>query len=143
MVAAFSWVQLCCQFLTVTQQLGPPNLTQLTWPFQHVSLCPSHISLLSWVQKMKKSNTQQPKKPNWTSRLPDFEPISLSLSLSLSLKWFGRSIFPPSYSPFYWEIIRSIRRTADVVFLDFITNKMLLFMQIWHHLVIFIFYSLY
>ena len=40
------------------------------------------------------------------------------------------------------EIIRSTRRTTDVVLLDLPTNKMFLFMQMWHHLIIFIFYSL-
>ena len=40
------------------------------------------------------------------------------------------------------EIIRSIRRTADVVLLDLSTNKMQLFMQMWHHLIIFISYSM-
>ena len=32
------------------------------------------------------------------------------------------------------------KRTADVVLLNFSTNKMLLFIQMWHQLVIFIFY---
>ena len=41
-----------------------------------------------------------------------------------------------------WEIIRSTRRTTDVVLLNVPTNKMFLFMQMWHHLVIFIFYCL-
>ena len=53
-------------------------------------------------------------------------------------------------SQFFWvtrhpktgEIIRSIRRTTNMVLLDLSTNKILLFMQMWHHLRIFIFYSL-
>ena len=36
------------------------------------------------------------------------------------------------------EIIRSTGRTVDVVFPDLSTNKILLFMHMWHHLVIFI-----
>ena len=36
------------------------------------------------------------------------------------------------------EIIRSTRRTVDVVFPDLSTNKILLFMHMWHYLVIFI-----
>ena len=42
----------------------------------------------------------------------------------------------------YGEIIRTTRKTNEVVLPDFLTNKILLFMQMWHHLVIFIFYSL-
>ena len=44
--------------------------------------------------------------------------------------------------PFAWKIIRSTKRTTDVVLLNLPTNKMLLFKQMWHHLIIFIFYSL-
>ena len=40
------------------------------------------------------------------------------------------------------EIIRSTKRIADMVFLDLSTNKMILFMWMWHPLVICIFYSL-
>ena len=57
--------------------------------------------------------------------------VYLSLLISLSLYWIA--LYEEG------EIIRSTKKTIDVVLPNLPTNKILLFMQMWHYLVIFIF----
>ena len=65
------------------------KIPTVTWPFQHGSLGPSHMSLFSCVQKMKKVLSFEHQDWQTSVKKRDWQTSNPSLSLSLNLKWFG------------------------------------------------------